>query len=297
MMKTLIEIAVPAMTIVLLTAVGLDLRAGDFVRVRRQPAVLLVGVIAPAILLPLLAFGLTLLFQTGPGVTAGVLLIAACPIGGISNAYVYLARASVALSVTLSGLSCLCASLTIPLIGKWLKLITGRPLDVAAPMRLQIAQLVVMLALPLTLGIWLRQRAPEFAARYHAALQRLAFMALTVVLFLVIAEDPNAFVGGLSKTVPIAVAFVLSSLIVGWMVAAPVTRNRGDRFTVAVEFGTRNVSIATAIAVTLLGRIDFARFATTYFLTEVPLMLLAVFAFRRVQALLSTQAVASGPKQ
>jgi ACR3 family arsenite efflux pump ArsB len=43
---------------------------------------------------------------------------------------------------------------------------------------------------------------------------------------------------------------------------------------------TRNVAIATAVAVTLLGRTEFAVFASVYFLTELPLML-AVVAVRR----------------
>ena len=57
-----------------------------------------------------------------------------------------------------------------------------------------------------------------------------------------------------------------------------------DRFTLATEFATRNVAVATAIAVTLLGRAEFALFATTYFLTELPLTLLAVAGFRRLRS-------------
>ncbi len=66
----------------------------------------------------------------------------------------------------------------------------------------------------------------------------------------------------------------------GWITAAAVNADRGDRFTIAAEFGTRNVAVATAIAVTMLGRVEFARFATAYFLTELPLMLVAIAAFR-----------------
>ena len=67
----------------------------------------------------------------------------------------------------------------------------------------------------------------------------------------------------------------------GWWTAALVTTDRRDRFTIAAEFGTRNVGVATAIAVTLLGRVEFSRFAATYFLTEIPLMLGAAAVFRR----------------
>ncbi|MCM3880551.1 MAG: hypothetical protein ND807_10630, partial [Vicinamibacterales bacterium] len=53
---------------------------------------------------------------------------------------------------------------------------------------------------------------------------------------------------------------------------------------VATEFATRNVGVATAIAVTILGRVEFARFGITYFMTEAPMMLLVAAAFRRRRA-------------
>ena len=88
---------------------------------RRQPALVLTGLIGPLLLLPPIAVCLAWAFQPAPDVTAGLLLVAACPIGGISNTYSYLARASTALSVTLTGLSCLFAGVTLPAVGKGLE--------------------------------------------------------------------------------------------------------------------------------------------------------------------------------
>jgi hypothetical protein len=48
-------------------------------------------------------------------------------------------------------------------------------------------------------------------------------------------------------------------------------------------FVVRNVGIATAVAVTALGRVEFAVFATAYFLAQVPILLAAVLGFRCVQ--------------
>jgi ACR3 family arsenite efflux pump ArsB len=75
--------------------------------------------------------------------------------------------------------------------------------------------------------------------------------------------------------------FVCTSFAIGWVTAAVATRDPRDRFTIAAEFGTRNITVALAIAVTLLGRIEFARFATTYALVETPLLLTVVAVFRR----------------
>jgi BASS family bile acid:Na+ symporter len=275
------------MNFVLLAAVGLDLTRQDFARVRRQGLVLATGLIAPVIVLPPLALGLVGLFQPSPDVTASLLLVAACPIGGISNTYSYLAQASTALSVTLTALSCLAAAVTIPLIGKGFEVALDRGLGLSAPIPLLVGQLLFVLALPVAAGMWVRQRAPMVADRYGPALRRVAFAGTAFVLLLIIADAPEAFVTGLISAAPLAATFVVLSIAAGWLAAAAVTPDVKDRFTVAAEFGTRNVGVALAIAVALLGRVEFARFAVTYAVCEIPLMLLCVAWFRRRQALVS----------
>jgi bile acid:Na+ symporter, BASS family len=282
-MKTLIDLTVPPLTFILLAAVGLDLTSEDFARLRRQRAVVLAGLVGPLLLLPPIAIVLIWIFQPAPDVAAALLLVAACPIGGISNTYSYLARASTALSVTLTGLSCLLASVTIPLLGRGLELSLGRQLEIAPPISLLLAQLLLMLALPVGLGMLVRRRWVDLAARYRPGVQRLAFIGVGIVLLLVILDNPQAFLRGLSTMVPLAAAFVVSSAAAGWITGSMVTSDPRDRFTLAAEFGTRNLGVAMAVAVTLLGRVEFARFAYTYFLIEMPLMLGAIALFRRHQ--------------
>jgi len=168
------------MTFILLVAVGLDLTRADFLRLRGRPCVVLTGVLAPLFMLPPLAVQLTQAFQTQPDVTGGIFLVAACPIGGISNTYSYLARASTALSVTLTGLSCLCASLTIPLISKGLELAVDRSLAFAAPIPLLAGQFVLMLIAPVSIGIWVRRHWPLLAERYRPVLRRLAIAGICI---------------------------------------------------------------------------------------------------------------------
>lgn len=288
-MTALISIVAPATNFALLIAVGLDLTPDDFARVRRQRAVVLTGLFAPLVLLPPIALWLTSAFHASPDLAGAMLLIAACPIGGVSNAWSYLARASPALSVTLTGLSCLFASITIPLIGRGVELAVGRPLELVVPIPMLVGQLTLMLAVPVGLGMWLRRRSPDRVAGYRPALQQIAFIGIGLLFVLVIVGDIGAFVGGLATMVPLAALFVLMSFAAGWLTAMLVTKDHRDRFTVAAEFGTRNIGVALAIAVTLLGRVEFARFATTYALTEVPIMLGAVVLFRRYVAKLEAR--------
>jgi BASS family bile acid:Na+ symporter len=279
--KAFIDIVVPATTFALLVAVGMDVTSEDFSRVRRQWGLVLVGLLAPPLLLPLLAFGLLALVETPPDVAAGVLLVAACPIGSISNGYSYMARASTALSVTLTGLSCALAVATIPLAGAAFGVVLGQPFGLQAPPGLLATQLLLVLGLPVAIGMLVRWRSASLAGRYAPGLQRGAYLGVAVLLVLIVMEDPLAFGSSLRTGLPLAAAFVAGSTALGWLTAAACTSDRRDRFTIAAEFGARNVGIATAIAVTFLGRVEFARFAATYALTEIPILLAAVALFRR----------------
>jgi BASS family bile acid:Na+ symporter len=283
--KTLIDVSVPILTLTMLFAVGLDLTSRDFARIRRQWAVVSAGLIGPLLLLPPIALLLIWMFRPAPEIAGSLLLIAACPIGGISNTYSYLARASPALSVTLTGVSCLLAGVTMPVIGRALEIAGHRALDLSVPMSALIGQLFLMLTVPVGVGMFVRHVWPAFAERHHASMQRLAFFGVATVLALIIVDNPQAFGHALPGTVPLAAVFVLCSTAAGWLTAAAVTPDPRDRFTIAAEFGTRNLGVAMAIAVTMLGRLEFARFAYIYFLSEMLMMLAAIAVFRRLRPL------------
>jgi bile acid:Na+ symporter, BASS family len=283
-MKLAVDLAIPSITFLLLVAVGLGLTRQDFVRLRREPTLVAAGLAGPLVLLPPIALALVFVAQPPGHLAAGLLLIAICPVGGISNTYIYLAGASTALSVTLTGLSCLLATVTIPALSLVFEAALGRSLGLSVPVRLLFAQLLVVLAAPISLGMVVRHRWPAAATRHERALRQAGFGGLGALIVFVVVNQGAEFARSLPAAVLLSAAFVSSSGLAGLVIGRFAARDRADRFTLAVEFATRNVAVATAIAVTLAGRIEMAVFATTYFLTEMPIMLAAVVLYRRQQA-------------
>jgi ACR3 family arsenite efflux pump ArsB len=96
------------------------------------------------------------------------------------------------------------------------------------------------------------------------------------LLGFVILQEANQFASALTEIAAAAVLLTVLAFGAGWASGARSI----DRFTVGMVFVVRNVGIATAIAVTVLGRVEFAVFATAYFLAQVPILLLAVVVFR-----------------
>jgi ACR3 family arsenite efflux pump ArsB len=81
----------------------------------------------------------------------------------------------------------------------------------------------------------------------------------------------------------ISLAVILLTVIMwlaGWVTGHVCTLEARDRFTLAMVFVVRNVGVATAVAVTVLGRVEFAVFAAASFLAQVPLVLAALALFR-----------------
>lgn len=149
--------------------VALNMTLEDFKRVVVFPKAFFVGLLSQTILLPLFTIFLIVIWQPHPSVSLGLILIAACPGGNISNFATSLARGNVALSITLTSVVTLLAIVTTPLgFALWPKLLPAlqeyvRKINVEHwPMVIAIIQLIV---LPLAGGMLFRQWQPAITQR------------------------------------------------------------------------------------------------------------------------------------
>lgn len=280
---TLVGIAVPLITFILLAAVGLDLRPADFRRVLGCPRLVVAGLAVPPLVLPPLAMALTAWFEPPPAVASGLLLVAVCPVGGISNTFTYLARGTTALSFTLTALSCALAIVTIPVAGGLVGRLTPLAPVGGLPAGALLAQLLITVVAPVSLGVAVRYLRPEFADSHQATVRRLAFVLLGLLLALIVLSDVPEFLASLPVAVALAASFIATSFVVGWGVAHVLGAGTRDRAALSIEFATRNVAIANMLGLSQ-GHLGFATFATTYFLTELPVMSVAIVLLRWLRA-------------
>ena len=82
--------------------VALDLKLEDFKRVVVAPKAPGIGLVAQFILLPAFTFLLTLLIRPSPSMALGMILVAACPGGNLSNIITYLAKGNCAVSISMT---------------------------------------------------------------------------------------------------------------------------------------------------------------------------------------------------
>ena len=280
MLKTIVDAGVPALVFSAMVVVGMDLTTDDWRRIARRPGIVVAATLGQFILLPLLGWLLVAGLGLDGASAHGVLLVAVCPSGTMANLYTSQARANVALSVTLTAVSCLAAVVVTPLLLSLLQTQAGGAGGYSVPFGVLAGQLIVLLLVPVLTGMIIRHRWPHIPKRHRRGLLAFSVAALIVLLALVIAQAGEQFARMLAE---IAVAAFLLTILAfgsGWLTGWLTGAGANDRFAVAMSFVVRNVGIATAIAVTTLGRAEFAVFATAYFLTQTPLLLAAALIFR-----------------
>jgi BASS family bile acid:Na+ symporter len=131
-----------AMVQLVMFGMGTQMSLRDFAGVAKMPWSVLVGIFCQFTIMPLVGFGLTKLFAFDDEIAAGVILIGCCSSGLASNVMAYLARANLALSITMTSVTTLLAPFVTPL---WMKRLAGDRVDVSVlAMMADIIKLVVV---------------------------------------------------------------------------------------------------------------------------------------------------------
>ena len=121
---------------------GTQMSLRDFAGVVRSPRGVLVGTVGRFTVMPLAGWALIKLFHFPDEIAAGVILIGSCSSGLASNVMAYLARANLALSVTITAFTTLLAPLMTPL---WMKLLAGTLVEVSFfKMMMEIIKIVLV---------------------------------------------------------------------------------------------------------------------------------------------------------
>lgn len=230
---------------VIMFGMGMTLVPDDFRRVLRMFRAVFAGVLGQFLIMPLIAFGLVNIFNIDDEIAMGFIILGACPGGTASNVIAYLARADVALSVTMTACSTLLAIGVTPLL---VQLLGGQFLPVdAAALFLTIVKIVLI---PVAGGFALRYALPERLEKVLDFFPALSVLIIVLIIAAIVALSRDK----LSEVIGIiGVLVVLHNalgLVLGYGLAALLRLPEPARRTVAVEVGMQNsglgVSLATA---------------------------------------------------
>jgi len=258
-------IIIPFGLFLVMMGLGLTLSIDDILRVIIMPKAVLTGLAGQLILLPLVAFGLAFVMNPAPVIAIGLILLAACPGGITSNAYVFASRGDIALSVTLTTVASLFTVVTMPLLA-WLALDTfaeaGDMLEVpVSNMMRSLAQLTV---LPIGIGMTFRKFKPAFAERMVEPVRK---MALGILIMVIITNTYFSIDTLKQYMVQAGVAALVLNVVcmsMGYGLTRVAKLNVDQTISITYEVGLQNLSLALVLANTLLGVPDYAAVTLIY---------------------------------
>ncbi len=232
-------------------AVALEVKPEDFKRVAQTPKAVICGLIPQFILLPVGTWLATLLLDLPPNVEVAMILVASCPGGSLSNVVTHYGRGNTALSVSVSAVASVIALVATPFnfswmvasnpnTAQWLKVLAIDPSDIWL-------SLVLLLALPMSLGLLVANRLPALTARIHKPLGNFALFMLLAFIVAGLFKERQLLNMALLPLLLIVVLHNASGLFFGWITSKAMGVSERDRRAVMIEGGMQNAGLALGI--------------------------------------------------
>ena len=232
-------------------AVALEVKPDDFRRVMQTPRAVLCGLIPQFILLPVGTWLATLALDLPPNIEVAMILVASCPGGSLSNVVTHFGRGNTALSVSISAAASLIALIATPFnfswmvasnpnTASWLKVLAIDPSDIWI-------SLVLLLALPMSLGLIVATRFPGFTAKIQKPLANFALFMLLAFIVAGLFKERQLLNFALLPLLLIVVLHNASGLFFGWITSIAMRVSERDRRAVMIEGGMQNAGLALGI--------------------------------------------------
>jgi BASS family bile acid:Na+ symporter len=244
---------------IIMFGMGTELSLKDFANVIRMPRGIIIGVIGHYIIMPLVGFTVAKLFNFSNEIAAGIILVGCCPSGLASNVMSYLARANLALSVSVTTISTLLAPFLTPLL---MRLLGGSFVEIDFwKMVWDITKIVI---LPVAAGLAFHYLIRGKFKWLDKAMPLLSMGGIVFIITIITAagRDNLLKVGALL----IVATFIhnLAGYFFGYWSARLLRFHERDCRTIALEVGMQNAGLASGLALSM-GKLATAGLAPAIF--------------------------------
>ncbi|MEQ8433483.1 MAG: bile acid:sodium symporter family protein [Oceanicaulis sp.] len=251
------SIILPIILAMIMFSVALNLRPGDFAFIKGQPARFAGAAAAQMLALPLMTMGLIHLIDPMPSIALGMIVVACCPGGNVSNFFTHLARGDTALSVALTGTSSIAAALITPVSILYWTSLYGPTAAIVDEIALSpvpfVVQTTLILAIPLILGMAFALRFPEIARRVRPVLMACALIGILALVLGGIASNLALFTATASFVLVIVVVHNAAAFLTGAAAGRLLGFNGPRRRALTFEVGLQNTGLGLVI---LLGQFE-----------------------------------------
>ncbi|MCC5928922.1 MAG: bile acid:sodium symporter family protein [Cyclobacteriaceae bacterium] len=231
--------------------VALGIKYDHFVLVVKNPKSVVLGVISQFLALPALTFILIYFIKPTPSVALGMILVASCPGGNISNFLSSIAKGNVALSVSLTAIATLSAIFMTPLnFTLWGSLYAGAS-DLVIPISIDPVEMLktvlLLLGAPVVAGIWFSNRYPKTTEKIAGPIKNISMGLFALFIIAAFASNFGYFLKYIHLIILIVLAHNFLALASGFSLATLGRLPRADRRTLTIETGIQNSGLALVL--------------------------------------------------
>lgn len=231
-------------------SVALHLRWSNLRHVFKEPKSVVAGLVSQYLFLPILTGAIIYVVQPPRDVAAGMVLLAACPGGNVSNFFALIGRGNIALSVTLTTVSSLASAFTTPLLFVLLSAVvlnTDGAVAIELPFVPTLVTIGWVIVLPAAAGMVVARRFPVIADRVKRPLQNLSMLVLIGFIVSALAGNFEVFTHYISVIFVMVMVHHLLASFGGYGIAVMFGRGRADRMSIALETSVQNTALGLVI--------------------------------------------------
>lgn len=250
-------------------ALGLGIRLSDIGKVFVYPRALAIALSAQFLLVPAVAFGMSMLVSHRPEIALGMIMLAAVPSGVMSNVFCYFARGDLALSVSLTAITQVIGFVSVPLyISLGIQLHYGYDGTVSIPVLETILTMFIGIVLPMVCGMALLAWKPVLAQKLEQRIRRIVAILLTLIVGLALWPYRHVAIAEWSEVGLLALGMAFATAFLSYAYGAVARLSAKQSYTVGIEVTLQNIPLATTIAIVLMQRSELATYPAIYAMTS-----------------------------
>lgn len=238
--------------------VALGIKPAEFRTLIKQPKSLIFGLISQVIALPLVTFIVIIALNNyiTPTVAMGMILVASCPGGNISNFMSSLSKANTELSVGLTATTTLLATITTPFNfafwgGLYVNFISKHAKHMLQPLEIDNGQMFetvfILLGVPLVIGIFFSHYFPKITEKLKKPIQMVSIVFFIAMVVLAFANNFDLFLKYIFYIFIIVLVHNFLALATGFSIGSIFKLPNADRRTLTIETGIQNSGLGLVL--------------------------------------------------
>ena len=264
-MNIVTDLILPLALAFIMFALGLGLTGNDFLRVVKQPRDFFVGAFSQIIILPLIGFGLVMIWPVAPEIAIGVMIIAAAPGGVTSNLLTSFSKGDVALSISLTAIISLLCVFTIPFIVLTsVSILGGSSITQDISLLSMSRDMFLIVTVPVIFGMLLRNFATNIALKFEPIAKKISIILFIIVLLGAIAAERENVISYFAQAGLITLVLNVVMMIIAYYFAQVFVSGTKQKKCITIECGLQNGTLAIFVGTSIFGGGIYVIPAATY---------------------------------